>query len=278
MRVRYSFSSRHTGHARDSPKNQKQRAKYPALLQKVLDQSQIILQVLDARFPEHTRNKEFEREVVASGKKILYIINKSDLAPKPKDLPEPYVLISSTKRRGVGKLREKIKILAKDIEPGKEGKVIVGVVGYPNTGKSSLINVLIGKGSAGVGSDAGFTKGLQKLRLSPDIILLDSPGVIPRTEYSSSDAKLHSINAMVGARSYSQVKDPEQTVHLLMDAFPGVFDKHYKTESGNDSEELLEELGKRRHFFSQGGVVDIDKTARFVIKEWQEGKIKHKLA
>ena len=60
----------------------------------------------------------------------------------------------------------------------------------------------------------------------------------------------------------------------LMKEFRGVLEKHYKIRSKYDSEILLEELGKRKGFVKKGGVVDEDKTARFILKEWQEGKIK----
>src|SRR5690606_27219401 len=100
----------------------------------------------------------------------------------------PYVLVSCTKRKGIKKLRDLIKITAKKIEKkekreikkdkiivSENEKVKVGIIGYPNTGKSSLINILSGKGGAGVGSDAGFTKNIQKIRLSEDVVLIDSP-------------------------------------------------------------------------------------------------------
>ena len=273
MRKRYSFSSRHTGYARDPANYLKQRKKYPALLQKILDQSEIILEVLDARFVEDTRNKDIEEEIIKRGKKIIYVINKSDLNPKPKDLPEPYAVVSCKERKGIKDLRDRIKILSHNIVKDKDGKVIVGVIGYPNTGKSSLINILIGKSSAGTGADAGFTKGIQKLRLSSEITLLDSPGVIPQKEYSSRDVKLHSKNTMIGARSHSQVSNPEQVIAELVLGFPNTFDTYYKINSGNDSEILLEKLGRKKNFLLKGGIVDIDKTARFILKEWQEGKI-----
>jgi len=276
MRVRYSFSSRHTGRARDSPKNRKQRQKYPDLLHKVLDQSQIILEVLDARFIEETRNDELEREIIEKNKKIIYVINKSDLNPKPGNLPSPSVSVSCKGRKGIKNLRTMVKILASKIPKNKEGKIIVGVIGYPNTGKSSLINLLIGRNSAGTGADAGFTKGIQKLKLSGEITLLDSPGVIPPKEYSSSDTKMMGKNTKLGARSYSQVKNPEQAVDQLVREFPGLLEKHYNIDSKNDSDILLEMFGRKKNFLLKKGEVDTDKTARMILKDWQEGKIRIK--
>ncbi len=276
MRVKYSFSSRHTGRARNPQNAKKQRQNYPNLLKKVIEQSQIILEIIDARFIEETRNKEVEREIMEKNKKIIYVINKSDLNPELGELPRPNVVVSCRERSGIKNLRDNIKILASDTPKNEEGKVTVGVIGYPNTGKSSVINLLIGRSSAGTGADAGFTKGIQKLRLSAEIILLDSPGVIPRKEYSSGNLKIISQNAKLGARSHSQIKNPEQAVDELIKEFPGMLEEHYQINSNNDSEILIDVLGRRKSFLLKKGKVDTDKTARLILKVWQQGKIKIK--
>ncbi|MGY4884457.1 MAG: GTPase [Nanobdellota archaeon] len=272
MRPRYSFSSRHT---RKTQNMRKQRGKYPTIAKKIIQDSDIILEVLDARFIQETRNDAFEQEISKKGKRIVYVLNKADLINKSNlSIPEnmkPYVLVSSTERKGVKNLRDRIKIEAKKIE--KEKKV-VGIIGYPNTGKSSLINSLIGKSSAGVGSDAGFTKSMQKIKLSQDVVLMDSPGIIPEKEYSSQDREKLSTHAKLGARSYSQIKEPEMVVTLLMRDYPNLLENHYKIPAKGNPEVLLEELGKRHGFLKRGGEVNEDTTARLIIKDWQEGKIK----
>ena len=275
MRPRYSFSSRHTRRARDKFSSQS-KAKFPELLRKIISNSDIIIQVLDARFPEETRNKEVEKEIENQGKKIIYVLNKSDLLSKKKKQKfSPYVYLSARQRRGSRDLRDKIKIASKKIKkPLEENKINIGIIGYPNTGKSSLINLLVGKSSAGTGAEAGYTKGLQKIKLTEDILLIDSPGVIPQKEYSSVKKEALAKHTKVGGRSYSQVKDPELVVSELMKEFRGIFEKYYKIKSKNNSEILLEELGRKKSFLKKGNEVDTDKTARLILKNWQEGKIK----
>lgn len=283
MRPRYSFSSRHTGKTRNM---RKQRGKYPLLAKKIVQDSDIILEILDARFPQETRNKDLEEEIKNREKRIIYVLNKADLIDKshlnlPQDL-SPYVLVSCTLRKGVKELRDRIKIEARKVEKGRDKereeiesqRVTVGVIGYPNTGKSSLINTLIGKSSAGVGSDAGFTKSLQKLKLSQDIVLIDSPGIIPAKEYSPQDQEKLALNTKLGARSYSQIKGPELVVTKLIKEYPNVLEKFYRINAKADPEVLLEELGKRKGFLKKGGEVNEDTTARLIIKDWQTGKIK----
>lgn len=245
-------------------------------MEDVLEVSDIILEVLDSRFIENTRNLEIEKKIEDAKKKIIYVINKSDLIDdkKMKGVPTPFVLVSCKERTGIKELRDKIKEIGNRIERSEGKKITAGVIGYPNTGKSSIINLLVGKKVAGVGSDAGFTKGLQKLRLSSDILLLDSPGVIPEEEYSGHDISAITKHTMVGGRSHSQVKNPELIVFGIMNDYKDVFEKFYSIDAKGDSEILLEELGKKKGYLKKGGKVDIDKTARFILKEWQEGKIK----
>jgi len=272
MRVRYSFSSRRN---RRTNKIRKQKPKYPDLLKKIVEDSDIILEILDARFPEETRNHEIEEEIAQKNKKLIYVFNKSDLTKKQNlknfNYLSPNVSISCRDRIGIKKLRDLLKILSKKIT---SEKVFVGVIGYPNTGKSSLLNILIGKASAGVGSDAGFTKGLQKIRLTDRITLIDSPGVIPKGKYSSKEKEKIADHTMVGGRSYTQVKEPEMVIHNIIKQFPGVLEDYYKIKAEGDSELLIEELGKKRGFMKKGNKVNEDKASREILKDWQKGKIK----
>jgi len=277
-RPRYSFSSRHTGKIQNI---RKQRQKYPSIAEKIIENSDIILEVLDARFPVETRNEEFEEVVKENGKKIIFVLNKSDLVRREKLLRIklfPRVFVSCTGRHGVKDLRDLIKKEAKKVEnpidKDKSGKVTVGVIGYPNTGKSSLINILIGKSSAGTSMQSGFTKNLQKLKLTDDIQLLDSPGVIPEKEYSQSDWEKLARHAKLGARDYSKVKDPDMAVAEIVTEFPKVLEKYYGIKFEGDPELFIEALGKKKGFMKRKGEVDEDKTSRFILREWQTGKIK----
>jgi len=307
MKPRYSFSSRRTRHLN---KIKKQKAKYPKLVKDIVKKSDIILEILDARFVDDTRNTELEKEIKNQDKKIIYVLNKSDLAQKKKLQLNPRVFTSCKTRRGIKKLRDLIKREAKisinkklnpqnhissvprELKGGRAfarnstsplilsagasrvGSITVGVIGYPNTGKSSLINLLIGRKSAPVASQAGFTKGMQKLKLTNEIILLDTPGVIPEKEYSNIEKEKIAKYAIVGGRSWTQIKEPELVIANIIKKYPDILENHYKVQAKGDTEILLEELGKKWNYFKKKGQTNEDKTSRKILKEWQEGIIK----
>ncbi len=278
MRPRYSFSSRRTGHLTNI---KKQRPKYPDLLVKVVNESDILIEVLDIRFVKEMRNPEAEAWIMKQKKPLILVFNKCDLLDKNElgqkivelESLRPFLFISTKSRRGISVLRDAIKRETQKV--GKE-YTRVGVIGYPNTGKSSLVNVLVGKHSAGTGSEAGFTKGIQKLKLMQGVVLLDSPGVIPPKEYSTIDKQKQSKDAMYGGRSSNKVKYPDDVVNEIMKKYPGLLEKHYNVKIKGDVEALLEEVGGKKGFKKKGGDVNEDMAARLILREWQEGKIKVK--
>lgn len=278
MRVRYSFGARHTKNLENI---RKQRKKYPPIVDEIIRTCDLILEILDARFIEETRNLEIENEIKRLGKKIIFVMNKADLVnvkEKEKALsPEifPYIFISSKNRTSTSKLRDFLKREVRKVDLiNQRERFQVGIIGYPNTGKSSLINVLSGRASAKTGAQAGFTKGLQKIRLTSDILLLDTPGVIPRAEYSMTEQGAIAKHTKVFARDYSKVKDPELVVAMLMKTYSEKIEEFYKIKVDGNAEELILEIGKQRNLLKKGGEIDEDRAARIILKDWQVGNIK----
>lgn len=271
MRVRYSFSSRKT---RRLDEHNQHRRTFPEIVRELISTSDIILEVLDARFLQDTRNPELEALIEEQKKKLIYVINKTDLVDinnlkKTLELSsiKPFSLVSC-KDRKVSELRERIKIEAKKIE--KE-IIHIGVIGYPNTGKSSIINSLVGRSSARTSPESGFTKGIQKIKLADNLFIFDTPGVIP-----DKDIEMRKTSKLVkiGVRGFDKIKDPELYVSELMKSHTGLFEKFYQIQANGDSEKLIEELGRKKHIIRKGNLVDTDKTSRLILKDWQDGKIK----
>ena len=237
------------------------KSKFWHVVNEVIGKSNIIMEVLDARFVELSRNREIEEK--CEGKKFIFVLNKCDLVSKNEMVKwkrklKNAVFVSATKRLGTSVLKRKIIELA-------EGKnVTVGVMGYPNTGKSSIINAICGKKKAGTSPTSGYTKGKQLLRMAKGVFLLDTPGVFP---YKEKGIKL----ALIGAEDFSKVKDPDLVVLKLLEEQGERIKKHYGVEG--DGEEVIEAVAKKFHKLKKGGKLDIISTSKMILKDWQRGKI-----
>ncbi len=233
----------------------------------VIMRSDVILEVLDARLIDETRNAEIEEKIERQGKKLIHVVNKIDLInrseikDKLKTLSNP-MFVSSRERLGTTLLKNKI------LAVGSKDTIIVGVVGYPNTGKSSVINALAGSKKARTSSTSGFTRGIQKVKASDRIMLLDSPGVYP---FEEKDIVKQTL---VGAKNPQELKDPDLVAMELIKILKGRIEKHYGVEILEDYEQTLENIAFKINRLKKGGLPDTISTAKTIIMEWQRGKIK----
>ena len=202
-----------------------------SLVDKVIQQSDIILIVVDARRLKESMDPELEKDVKAAKKKYLYVINKVDLVDKPPKLKQS-IAVSAREHLSTMKLLKKIMMLAR----GEEATV--GVIGYPNTGKSTLINALKGKHSARTSSISGYTKAIQMVRISKKLIILDTPGVIP---YQNQEERI-----IVGAMDATKIRDPELAAMKLIEALEGKVEKYFGVKIREDKQETLEEIAVKK--------------------------------
>ena len=234
------------------------------VVHKVIEKSDIVLEILDARFIDETKNREIEYKVKNRNKILIQVINKCDYVDKShldeiKGELENCVFISATKRFGITLLRQKIRALAKK---KKIKKPIVGVVGYPNVGKSSIINVLKGKGSAKTSPEAGFTKGAQYLKVGNDFLMIDTPGVIARGKNNEEELVL------IGAKNPYAMKDPDLAVIKLLKDNPGLIEKRYGVEIKEDKEETIEDIALKLNLKKKGNLPDVDRVSRKILQDW----------
>jgi len=239
---------------------------YWRLVNKVLGDGDILLIVLDSRFPELTRNKEIEQKIKIKEKKLIYVLNKCDLVSdetmkKISKNYSPCVFVSSKKKFGGTLLFKEI------MKQSKGNPCTVGVLGFPNTGKSSVINLLKGKKSASVSSFSGHTKGIQFVKAKGKIELIDTPGVL---DFEEKDIYREII---IGSRNPQHVKEPDYFAAKLVQDFPELFKKFYNIEFKEDSYEFLEEAALKRNILKKGGVPDLQRFGRTILQDWQKGKV-----
>jgi|TARA_B100001971_G_scaffold168323_1_gene159661 ribosome biogenesis GTPase A len=261
-----------------SPSTHKHKNYVSPIIDKVIENSDIILEVLDSRFIEKTRNPKIEKKVKDVNKILIYVFNKSDLVDINKiklktelEKLKPNVFFSSKEKKGYLNLKKLIKIQSKRL---KKEPINIGIVGYPNTGKSSLINFISKRSAVKTSSEAGYTKGIQKIKLSKGLYLIDTPGIIPSLEKSSTKIKDLVKQPQIGAVTWDKTKNPDLVIHKLMKEYPNVLEKYYKIDAKADSEFLIESLGKKLNYIKKGNLIDDVRTAKKILKDWQEGKIK----
>lgn len=247
--------------------------RYWLQVRKVISECDVILEILDARDPEGTRNYKLERMIKAKGKVLVLVINKVDLVEKEraeemkKSMKKEYptVFLSATHRLGTTYLREEIA------KKCKMPDMKIGVVGLPNVGKSSVINMLRGRHMASVSPIAGHTHGIQWIRLAEDILLMDTPGVMP----SMSKKELLYKGAIDVTKFRDVESAAERLIQKILSDSPNALDHRYGIKTkGRMPAEILEDLAMKTGRLKKGGEPRPDEAARMVIRDWQNGKIK----
>lgn len=254
----------------------------------------IVIEILDARSPISSQNPDIKQ--ITENKKKIIILNKSDLANSVETekwiehfKKQGIIAISADANLGKG-VKETLKAiqylmqseLEKAISKGIKNKNIrIMIVGIPNVGKSSFINRITNKKSAKVGNRPGITKQKQWLRISNNIELLDTPGVLwPKFESEEVALNLSYIGAIKDELidktniAYSLIK------YLEKNNKKELFERYKLTEEdinsiiSNDKILVIMNLiAKKRGALISGGEIDYDKVASIILNDFRTAKI-----
>lgn len=262
-------------------------AKTKRLITEHLKAVDVAVELLDARIPMSSANPMVENLV--QNKPRIIVLNKSDLADvkitekwieyfKKEDID---VIPVSTyngkdKKKLINLIREKAKpVLEKWQRRGlKNRSVRIMILGIPNVGKSTLINFLSGSKATRTANTPGHTKGKQWVRLSSGLDLLDTPGVLwPKFEDQNAALKLAATGAIAG-----EIFDSYEVVTTLLAALkeisPQILKEKYDIEDVNqDTQILLELIGKRRGCLLPGGEIDSTRAEALVLTDFRSGKL-----
>lgn len=244
-----------------------------------------VMMVLDARAPRASINEKLSK--MFSGKKILYVINKSDLITQKDAMRvvkefekegKTAVSVSAMDKRAVDLLYSKIfELLKEKIERNKLRGMFkpmrIMVTGIPNTGKSTIINALCGGKKAITGNKAGVTKGKQWVRIK-ELELLDTPGTMPPAFENQTLAKylayigcMNDANLDFGDLAFELIKD-------LKEKYPELLKEKYSIENlDKETIELFDDICVRRGFLMRGGEFDYERCATAIIDDLRKGRI-----
>ncbi|KAG0302081.1 GTPase required for pre-60S ribosomal subunit nuclear export and maturation [Dissophora globulifera] len=265
--------------ARDSVFQKGQSKRIWGELYKVIDSSDVVIHVLDARDPMGTRCSNVEHHIKkeARHKQLIFVLNKCDLVPTwvtakwvkvlSKEYPTLAFHASINNSFGKGSLIQLLRQFS--VLHSDKKQISVGFIGYPNTGKSSIINTLRGKKVCNVAPIPGETKVWQYITLMKRIYLIDCPGVVhPSTTDTETDIVLK------GVVRVENIKQPDDYIpELLSRVRPEYIQRTYELDHWEDSVDFLTQLAKRTGKLVKGGEADLGSVAKMVLNDWLRGKI-----
>ena len=267
---------------------------FPGHMNKTLKQMQAdsrlcdcFLYVLDARCPLSCINPEFVR--VVGGKPIIFILNKSDLVEKASieqfksyliSLGHSCVALNATISGNAKVIISAIKNVLRDrIAKNQERNVNfifrAMVIGIPNSGKSTIVNNLCGKGRAVTGNRAGVTRNKQWVKVDPFIEVMDTPGVL-LPNFDDED-KAYNL-AITGAVKDEVLYMPDIALRLIskLNAINmHILSSKYNVDYDENTPhiDILNAIAKKRGCIIKGGEIDLERVSKLLIMDFRNGKL-----
>lgn len=243
----------------------------------------LVIEVLDARIPMASCNPMVEELRLFRQRPSLKILNKSDLADPAvtrewaafleKESRTHAVAISTKNPADVAR----IPALCQEIVPnrGEASKPLrMMIMGIPNVGKSTLMNMLLKRRVAAVGDVPAVTKSQQRLYLNKGMILIDTPGMLwPKIQYPSDGLMLAASHA-VGVNALIEEEVAVFLAEVLLARYPELLAARYGLETkGMDGFDVVEGVAKRRGFRIRGGDFDSEKASHVLLNDYRSGAL-----
>ena len=247
----------------------------------MLPKVDLFIEVLDARIPFSSENPMLEE--LRGNKRCIKLLNKSDLSDQDrteewlKDFGErenvKAFAVSTSQPERIRQLTTHCRKMFPE-RGGVGASIKAMIVGIPNVGKSTLINILAGRSIARTGNEPAITKGQQRINIGKGIILHDTPGMLwPNVENRNSGFRLAATGAIKDtAMDYDDVG--LFAAEFLLAEYPDRMANRYKLEGLPQSGiEALESIAKKRGCLSKRGIVDYDRVGRILLNELRSGKL-----
>ena len=257
-------------------------AKTKREISELLDLIDIIIEVIDARIPYSSKNKDID-DFIKNKKRIL-VMSKIDLCDLNKTLEfKKYyedlgyeVILLDLKNNNINELVKTIQKETNKLNEVRKNKGLKNrriralIMGVPNVGKSTLINRLVGKKVTSVGNKPGITKKLEWIRINHDMELLDTPGILP----PKIDSEIMGLNLASMTSIKEEILNLEDIaihiIKMMLKLYPNNLKERYNLSNTTDIVDILDEIGKKNKAI-KNNEIDYDKVYQIVIKDLKEG-------
>ena len=279
---------------------------YPGHMAKTMKQVEldlklvdIVIEILDARIPISSQNPEIQKLI--KNKKRIIVLNKCDLANEKENenwvsyfskIHIPVILCNSNNGDGVNKIIGQINTMMQEErkiaeQKGRTKIARAMIIGVPNVGKSSFINRVSNKSAMQVGNKPGVTKNKQWIRLSNNIELLDTPGVLwPRIDKQETALNLAYTGTIKSdvldetEIAYNFIKymvsEYRQNVLKRYKLNPDVLEKILRNSEIEENEKIVEimnYIGEKRGAIVKGNNIDLEKVSRIILEDFRTGNL-----
>ncbi len=268
-------------------------AKTKRMIQEQLKLVDVVIELVDARLPISSRNPLLE-QLVGDKKPRVIILNKEDLADPQRTAYwvnffnqqsgcKAFAFNAATgKKQLIGRLKEALLDLTAEKRERMAQKGIrkqtvrCMIVGIPNVGKSTFINLIAGKKAAQTGDKPGVTRGTQWIRLDEDLELLDTPGILwPKFEDEEVGFRL-AVTGAVSDEVFDHDEAALKLIAFLQQRYPKLLLERFKLEQEILEEEpltILEQIGRNRGCLLKGGRIDYSKVSKGILIDFRQAKI-----
>ncbi len=257
----------------------------------------VVIELLDARIPISSQNPDIAK--ITQGKKRIIVLNKCDLAEERENQKWvayfqkqgiPAILTDASSGKGIENLLKEIeKVMESETEKQKQKgrigrKIRAMILGIPNVGKSSLINRITKKSTAGVGNKPGVTRQKQWIHINDKIELLDTPGVL-WPKFQTDEIAYHlAFTGTIKEDILDKLEVAYQLTKFLLEnqceklltryqlSIEQIKEIQEKPQPENENiYEIMLLIGKKRGCVISGGKIDEEKTARILLDEFKNG-------